>query len=386
MTENPSFDLMFFTAVIVLILGIAAAYMVTGRRQENEGDSYTIALECLAEGNPRLAIEKFKEAIKEDSDNIAAYIQLGDLLREKGLYSNAIRIHRDLTAREYITIEQRLRVLKSLLLDYNASGDLDKGIETADQLLKIQRKPSADTLKHLLSMLERAKRWRDAFNLVNKHSGHFPDYRRQQALYLVFEALAFQNEGKAKEAKQRFKEALKKDASCAAAYYHLGKMYFDEKRLDEALDQWKKLCEKVPSKAHITFPELEKTCFELGRYNEAVSFYQDLIANNENRLEPGLALAEIYDKKGEYDNAIEVLNLLEEHQESPVLIARKINLYFNKGQYKLAADQSRTYFLNGGTRNRRVYVCSNCNTKSNSPVWVCRNCGKIDTYKLSYHS
>ena len=382
MTENPSLDLMLFTAVIVLVLCIAAIYIFSGRRQESESDSYTHALESLAEGNPRLAIERFKEA----SDNIAAYIQLGDLLRDKGLYSNAIRIHRDLTAREYITIEQRQRILKSLLLDYKASENFDRGIETANQLLKIQRKPSADTLKYLLSMLERSNLWRDAYNLVNKHSGHFPDYRKQQALYLVFEALSFQNNGSIKEAKQRFKEALKKDSTCAAAYYHLGKMYFEEKRLDDALQQWKKLCEKIPSMAHITFPELEKTCFELGRYNVAVSFYQDLIANNENRLEPGLALAEIYDKKGEYDNAIEVLNLLEEHQESPVLIARKINLYFNKGQYKLAADQSRTYFLNGGTRNRRVYVCSNCGHKSQTPLWVCKKCGKIDSYNLSYHS
>jgi len=386
MTENPLFDLTLIAVALVLVFGFVATYLFAGRSRDGEQDAYMQALEFLAEGNPRLAIEKFKVAIKENSDNISAYVQLGDLLRDKGLHSNAIRIHRDLTARENISPDQRQRILKSLLLDYNASGEYDRGIETANQLLRLQRKPAGETLRTLLSMLERAERWKDASALVNKHSGHFPEYRKLQALYLVFQGLEHQEAENPKDARSRFKDALKKDSSCTAAYYHLGKSYFNENRLDDALAQWKLLCKKVPSKAHITFPELEKTCFEMGRYNEAVSFYQDLIANNTNRLEPGLALAEIYDKKGEYDSAIEVLNLLEEHQESPVLIGRKINLYFNKGQYKLAADQSRTYFLNGGTRNTRIYVCGNCEEKSERPVWMCQSCGKIDTYNLSYHS
>ncbi len=381
MAESPAFDL-FLLIVIVFVIGFVVLYSVNQRKTQNQENTYLEALEHLAEGNERLAIQKLKDTVREDSENVSAYLRLGDLLRDKGLLSNAVRIHKDLTLRSGLSLETRIPVLKSLLTDYDVQRDYDKGIATAKDLLAIERKTDPEVVQKLIEMLEKSQQWKEAEETANKYMKILPEeYQQRQALYLVFQAQVLQEQDRGKDARIKMKEALKKDRHCAAAYYFLGKSYQAEDRLDEAVAQWKKLCEMVPNKAHIVYPELEKTWFEMGRYADAENLYQDQLNKDKKELRAGLALAEIYNKKGDYDNALEVLGQLEaEYPASPTLIRKKINYYFNKGQYKLAANQSLSYFNNVNGEVKTDFCCTNCQYKTQSPVWICPQCQSIDSF------
>jgi len=383
MAESPAFDL-FLLVAIVFAIGLVVLYSVNQRKKQAQSDTYLEALEYMAEGNNRLAIQKFKETVREDSENISAYLRLGDLLRKNGMFSNAVRIHKDLTLRAGLSVQQRFQILQSLLHDYDLLQDYEKGISTAKDILAIPGESDSEVVRKLIEMLEKLKRWKEAEDTIDKYKKLLPeDFKKRQALYKVFQGQELQNQGKGKDARIKIKEAIKRDGSCAAAYYYLGKSYQLENRLDDAVEQWKKLCEVAPGKAHIVYQELEKSWFEMGRYADAENLYQDQLNKNKKQLKAGLALAEIYNKKGEYDNAIEVLNQLEnEYPSSPVLIRKRINYYFNKGQYKQAANQSLSFFNKANGEINTDFSCSVCHYQTKTPTWMCPQCQNIDTFNL----
>ncbi len=239
-------------------------------------------------------------------------------------------------------------------------------------------------LKTLLNKYEETQQWQAAEALIEKHGKYLPEINLHKlALYSVFKGLEAREKGREKDARVKFKEAIKRDPQCAAAYYYLGQSYAAEERFEDAAKIWTRLCNEVPEKAHIVYPELEKVWFEMGRFHDAEHLYQDQIRKNKDSLRAGLALAEIYNKKGDYDNALEVINQLEEnHPESPALLNKKIKFFFDKGQYKQAANHSLTFLKDHDGTITAKYICTICQNSSNKPLWICPKCQNIDTYNI----
>jgi len=383
MAENSLFELLVVLAVFAAI-AVFFWYATTQKGKPAKSTAYQEALEYLAEGNDRMAIQKFKEAVREDSENISAYLRLGDLLRKKGMLANAIRIHKDLTLRGNLSAHQKAQIFKSLLLDYELANDYTEAIAAAKKLLETDPQPEPGVVQKLLQMLEKKQDWRAAEETANKFSHILPpSFKSRLALYIVFQGLELQEKGSGKEARIRFKEALKKDPECVAAYYYLGKSYQSEERLDDAIKAWKRLCEASPDKSFVVYPELEKAWYELGRFADAENLYSEQLNKSKKGLKAGLALAEIYNKKGEYDIALEILNRLEaEYHATPVLISKKISVYYNKGQYKQAATQSLAVLENLGGFGNAVYTCKVCQHKSVAPTWMCEKCQALDSYDI----
>lgn len=383
MPETPLFELLLLAAIVAAITFVVW-YSTKQKESQSKENTYMEALEFMTEGNDRLAIQKFKDAVRDNSENISAYLRLGDLLRKKGMLSNAIRIHQDLTLRGNLSQEDHLRILKSLLMDYTVSGNPKDGIPTARKILQMDNNPEGWVVQKLVDMLEKEQKWKEAEEVASKYSHLLPSgYQHRLALYLVFQGLQLQENGSGKEARIKFKEALKKDSACAAAYYYLGMSYREENRLDDAIRSWKRLFNEAPDRAYIAYPELEKAWFELGRFADAENLYLEQLSKPGKSLKAGLALAEIYAKKGEYDNALEILNRMdEEHHASPQLLRKKVSVLYNKGQYKQAVIHSLAYFDTCEGGGDSVYICKICNTKSETPVWICQQCQNLDSYNI----
>lgn len=383
MPETPLMELLLLVAIVAAITFVIW-YSINQKKTQPQENSYLEALEYMLEGNDRLAIQKLKETVRNDSEHISAYLRLGDLLRKKGMLSNAIRIHKDLTLRGNLTSTEQLRIHKSLLLDYSQSGDMKEGIATAQKILQLDRHPEGLVVQRLLDMLEKEQNWKEAEEVGQKFFNLLPPHYSQRiALYLVFQGLVLQESGSGKDARIKFKEALKKDPLCAAAYYHLGVSYRNEGRLDDAVKAWKRLCAAAPDKAYIVYPELEKAWFELGRFADAENLYQEQLNNPQKSLKAGLALAEIYNKKGDYDNALEILNRLdEEYHGSPLLIGKKVTVFFNKGQYKQAATHSLALFESLQAPENTEFICKTCKHKTETPTWICPQCQSLDSYDI----
>ncbi len=383
MPQPPIFELLLLVFVLGGI-GLVFWYSTSQRTKSEQSNTYLEALESLADGYDWLAIQKLKETVREDTENVAAYLRLGDLLRRKGMLGNAVRIHKDLTLRGGLDRELRLKILKSLFLDYEQLQDTHNAIKTGQEILELDPNPDAWVIQKLLEKYVLVQDWSAAESLLLQHKNRLSgDIDKRLALYTVFQGLDLQAAGREKEARVKFKEAIKKDHHCEAAYYFLGQSYLAEERLEDAVNAWTRLCRAVPEKAYIVYPLLEKAWYELGRYFDAENLYREHFNANQNRLEAGLALAEIYAKKGDFDNAMTVIDQLEENfANSPQLMGKKISLYFTKGQYKQAASQSLTFLENLDGIVSRSYTCNRCGNTSKTPQWICPKCHHIDTYNI----
>ncbi|HQV33536.1 MAG TPA: hypothetical protein PKV71_16755, partial [Calditrichia bacterium] len=160
--------------VIVLLAAFLAVLWVVWfvqvkQKPSPDGDAYLEALELMADGNDRLAIQKLKVAVRDNSENISAYIQLGNLLRKKGMGENAIRVHQDLTMRPNLSVRDRTRVLKSLLRDFEGVADYPRVVETASKLLETGQPVEPWVVESLVDALEKSGQWDAAGAAVARH-------------------------------------------------------------------------------------------------------------------------------------------------------------------------------------------------------------------------
>ena len=131
--------------ITLLVLGIAAGgvavYVLNfkPRRKSKVKDLYAEGLDLLITGRRKSAYKNFKDIIQKDSDNIKAYLRLGQVLREGGNPVQALKIHRGLMHRRNLTHYEQIELHKNLALDYYSSGNLDAAIQELLSLLKIEK-------------------------------------------------------------------------------------------------------------------------------------------------------------------------------------------------------------------------------------------------------
>jgi lipopolysaccharide biosynthesis regulator YciM len=380
-----SSDLLMELLIILLVIAaliIIYYYSKVYRKPKADKSSYLTALEYLADGNEKWAIQKFKETVKEDTENIQAYLRLGDLLRKRGFANNALKIHKDLTFRANLSSEIKAKIQYSLLLDYEATGNYSAAIELANSIIGDEKTFQNEAASRLLNYQEREQKWQEAYLTIKKCFKELtPLLTKKSALYLVFEGLKIQEKGEGREARVKFKEAMKIDPDCAAAYYYLGKSYYLENRLEDAIREWENLCRSLPQKAYLTFKDLERSWFEMGKFTEAEKLYKSILGKDSKNIYATVALAEIYNKKEDYDRALDILDRLsDESQQDPQIVGYKIKVLSHKNQYKQAAHQAMEYFKNRYDLSERRFECQECQYKTNEPIWICPQCKSIDSF------
>lgn len=339
MQPTISFEVWVIILLFSTILALAFYSVYTRKKGSSDEDNpYVIALKFMAEGENRLAVEKFKEAVRYNSSNIDAYLKLGTILRNEGLYKNAIRIHQDLTLRGDLKPGDMVNVKKNLILDYWYLKDYVRAEIYLNQLL--EEKSQIDWVTpYLVKILEKKEEWQQAIDVLNKSSlvkeqkGKF----KIAALKVKLgQKLAENNEEK--EARVIFKEAIKTDHECSLGYLQLGDSYLREGRTDDAIKSWTDLCKKVKDKAHLAFDRLEKAWFEKGHFSKIEDLYTSMLQDDEDNLPALIALSEIYRKKGEYDQSLILLQGAQKRDlDSNLIQSQMAKVHMDKNQYKEAA-------------------------------------------------
>ncbi len=382
--QNPDM----LTELLIIILVITALIIIyyytrMSRKPKGDKESYISALEYMADGSEKRAIQQLKEAVREDSENVDAYLRLGDLLRKKGLMNNALKIHKDLMLRSNLSEDQKNKIQYSLLLDYELMGNYSSSIELARTILSKNTVFQNEVVLKLLTYLEKEEKWQEAATIARKYFRELPaQLKKRIALYLVFEGLKIQEKGEGRDARIKIKEGLKIDPECDAAYYYLGKSYYSEHRLEDAIREWKNLCITIPQNAHVAFESLERTWFEIGRFNEAEKLYRNILDKDPENIHAALALARIYSKKEDFDSALDILDRLGEKSFlEPRIVGYRIQLLSNKNQYKQASALAVDFFHGNFDLSDRAITCQECQYKSTEPQWICPQCKSIASFE-----
>jgi len=341
---------------------------------------YVDALHMLLEGKNDEAMELLKKTVRIDTDNIMAYIKLGDILREKGMALRAVKIHRNLLVRQNLPQPSIEMILQHLVKDYQVAGVLGKAIEMAERLVQRNKKDEKNQ-QLLLSLYEEKGEWDKAF-FHRQNIGKWQKKQRQEILanYKVRSGLALAEKGAEREGRIRFREALKLDKKCIPAYLYWGDSYRRENRNEDALRIWQDFTLKIPEWAHLALGRLKEVLFDLGKFSDLETILQQVIKKKPNNSHILIQLAELYLKQGKTTAALEAC---QKALDTNSKLIRGHHLYIQilkqKGQEKEALNQALNIIQDEMVVDE-MYSCSECQYLSAGPEWYCPQCRQWNTF------
>ena len=113
-------ELIFYLLVIIIIISIPLSiyFLKKPNNSSSIKDLYAEGLDMLVMGKRKIAYKNFKSIIEQDSNNIKAYLRLGQILRESNNPKQALRVHKGLLHRKKMNYHDQLELHKNIVLDY----------------------------------------------------------------------------------------------------------------------------------------------------------------------------------------------------------------------------------------------------------------------------
>src|SRR5450432_143052 len=160
-----------FLIVAALVVGILAGHFGWGRRWPKSigklHADYLTGLDYLVSEQPDRALDTFLKLMDANADTIETHFALGALYRRRGEVERAIRIHRNLLARDGLAPAHREQALLALAQDYLRAGLLDRAEGLFQQVSEVPRL-RASALDALRLVYERQHDWQQALGVYRQ--------------------------------------------------------------------------------------------------------------------------------------------------------------------------------------------------------------------------
>ena len=287
---------------------------------------YMEALNAMLLSNKRKAINLLSTLVKNDSEHVSAYLQLGNLLRHEDT-DRAIKIHQMLTVRQKLDKATKVEVFKSLALDYKKINQLSKSKIQAEKIFQFD-KTNLWANEFLLSLAEETEDWDYAEKKakdLKKIKGYKGDVNLSK--YTLQKGVIHLEKNNLIDAERLFREVVTESPDFAMSYKYLGDIKSFDRDLVKAVEYWEKYMELSPSESHLVFDNIETALFDLGRYSEVEKFYKKVLENNPKDLNAGLRLANVLNEKGENKAAINLIDsFIDEENPSILVMLMKLKL------------------------------------------------------------
>lgn len=308
MTAGQFWLLLLIFALILVFVGLP--WWTSRRRTSETWDSsaaYLAAIDALIRGKKTAAMDALRRVARRETDNLLAYLRLGDLVRVMGYPEKAERIHAGLMARPADDPELILRVRESLLEDQLAMGRWD---EVARQGMKLRELDRHNTfaLRALTLAYEARGEWDSAFSCLDEWDRIEPGKTLPRPAQLrIHVARSHLLEGRVREARRLLEDAVKLDGGELDGLILLGDVWAGEGEHEKAIEQWLDYARRNPERAQAVFERLERSYFELGRFGDLVQVYEGLSQQAPDSAPVRVALAEMHRRRGRSDEAIQIL-------------------------------------------------------------------------------
>lgn len=370
----------------MLLAVVLAAYLVWRVRRRcapagGANDSaYARALNLLLEGDEDGAMRNFKEATRDDTQNVDAYVRLGDLLRKRGEVEKALRIHRSLTVRSISDQAVLESLYRSLAEDYVACGKYSDALQWS-QKIRAMNKHSTFPLKLMVRVYEIQREWDKAYEM-QEELARLEGRRGRPFLALYKSQIGYDlmKRGKPKDARRYFNDALRLDSECVPALLYLGDIYFDEGNLRRAIGLWELIASRFPKVAHIVFARLEKAYFQRGNLSDIVAVYEAVLKESPKNVRTLVELACLHQKRGDLKEATRVLREALSYDPASALARQHLIAFlYEAGQTEEAVEEIKRLVEVMGPRTED-YVCSKCGYRSADVLWRCPKCQSWETF------
>lgn len=337
--------------------------------------SYFKGLNFLLNEQPDKAIEAFIEVVRVDPETVELHFALGSLFRRRGEYDRAIRMHQNLLERDDLAAEQKVIALAELGQDYLKAGILDRAEEVFKKLETSPQAPLAR--KHLLEIYEQEKDWSRAIEMTR----HVEPDARSMAQYYCELAASEAAQSRPDAARRYLERALEENRKCVRASLQLGDLEKDAKKLEKAIEHWKRIESQDPAYLALAAQRLLDAHRDTGRGEEGLR----LLTNYLERY-PSLDLLDtVFRQTLEAKGHEEAYTLVrDELRRNPTLLGLDRLL---EAQIIAAAQPDRRRDLelvrnlvHGHTLRLARYRCESCGFKARQFHWRCPGCGGWETY------
>ena len=305
---------------VTIIIAVSTYYQFKKPSNKKRTDTiYMEALNAMLLSDKRKAVNLLSTLVKNDSDHVSAYLQLGNLLRDEDA-DRAIKIHQMLTVRQKLDKETKIEIFKSLALDYKRINDIQKSKIEAERIFEID-KTNLWANKFLLSLAEESEDWDYAEKKardLKKIKGF--DGEVNLSKYTLQKGVIHLENNNYSESKKLFRQAISESPEFAMPYKYLGDIKYSNRELVKAVEYWEKYMELSPDESHLVFDSMEAALFDLGRYSEVEKFYRKVLENNSKDLNAGLRLANVLNEKGENKAAIDLIDSFIMEENASILI------------------------------------------------------------------
>ena len=135
-------ELFIILSILVIAIGTSLFFYYKKKPliKNNSNKLYTEALNMLVRGDSQNAIRLLRDVVKQDTNHLDAYLQLGDILRDEGNSQNAIKIHQSLTVRPGLDDKLQIQIHQSLAKDYLSLNEISLAKKEAEMILNIDKK------------------------------------------------------------------------------------------------------------------------------------------------------------------------------------------------------------------------------------------------------
>ena len=318
-----------FIILSILVIAIGASLFFYYKKKPliktNSNKLYTEALNMLVRGDSQNAIRLLRDVVKQDTNHLDAYLQLGDILREEGNSQNAIKIHQSLTVRPGLDDKLQIQIHQSLAKDYLSLNEISLAKKEAEMILNIDKKEFWAT-EFLLDLAEKSHDWAQAAHLIKTLDSNNSDITRL-ARFKVYEGMGkFENDDR-KGAEQCFNKAIEIAPNFGLPHLYLGNLFSENRNLVKALEHWEQYALLDLKNGSSIYSKIESALFDLGRFSEVEKFYQRALKNNPRNLDALAKIANVLEEKGERQKALDLVeDALSQHEDSIKLRLMKLKL------------------------------------------------------------
>ena len=375
-------------AGLIAILVIVSIYFTFTLRKQNkqkdwEKKDYIRALNYLIEGELSKAVEYFHNSVRNDTENIDAYLKLGDIFRQQKKVDKAIKIHSELLVRRNLDHTTKSEIIRSLVLDHIALKNYSKALENLNSLIAVEPK-NHWAKKQQLVVYEAQMDWDNAFKTfkqLSKLEG-LKEINDRLSLYKVENAKKSIADKKEKEGRILLREAIKLYPACSAAHIELGDSYVREERYTDAIKVWVEFVRKVPNHSYLVFDRLQEVLYSSGSYGEIENILQELHQEYPANLDVMFTLADIRSRKGDTTEAIQLYEYaLEKEPESNAARLKLVTLYDRNNEKEIALKIAKDVADKTLDSNMEL-MCTVCNYKTKVPLWHCPKCNSWKSFNL----
>ncbi len=357
--------------IIVLVVLVVALYPIVRdflRRRQAAVPSYVEGLQLLLDGKNKEAIAKLKETVNADTTNVDAYVRLGKAFIEQGDVERGVKIHENLALRRNLKPAEEMKVYRALAADYLRT---DRKLRATSILEELTRLVPGDTscTEKLFRLYLETESWDECRTLL-KNLSRRPADRRWTALMLAEYGRA-RAKDKPELALEQFREALRLDRNCLAARLYQGDCRLARGDTEAAVRSWNEILDLAPDRNFLVRRRLESAYYDLGRYDEIIQAYENLLRKVPGDRELALALARIYQKM---QNLPAAVRLLEKAAPDDSDMLSRVTLATLHLQQEATGKAERVLAGLLEQKQSGRYRCAACGEVRQEPSFSCPTC------------